>query len=214
MTNLSPTAWLQLSEHYRQMSDDELINLAHESSGLTDTAQQILAQEFRSRGLTPPPAEPSASPRPAPPSDSEAEDEDCALTEVCTVWSRADAARLQTALDTAGIPFYMGPEKASTFDAVTSDFSQGVSVQVMRIGAPYAFDALRRDYTPVDEPADTQAEQNNEDLAIHCPKCHSEDVTFDQLVNEPAGENAPPQYQWTCNSCGNEWEDDGVETSQ
>jgi len=43
--------WQRLSEHYRQMSDEELRELAADFADLTDLAQQTLRSEMRSRGL-------------------------------------------------------------------------------------------------------------------------------------------------------------------
>src|SRR5208283_6010523 len=43
--------WQRLTEHYREMSDEELRELADEVGNLTDTAQQALRGEMRSRGL-------------------------------------------------------------------------------------------------------------------------------------------------------------------
>ena len=63
-------------------------------------------------------------------------DEDRRLVEISTVYSVRDALQVQGILDGAGIPFFMGPEKATGVDKVTSDFTKGVSVQVMKIGLP------------------------------------------------------------------------------
>src|SRR5438874_13530230 len=43
--------WLRRSEHYRQMTDGELIAIARDRSQLTEIAQQILAQELSQRKL-------------------------------------------------------------------------------------------------------------------------------------------------------------------
>ena len=48
--------WRRLTEHYREMSDEELRELAADFANLTETAQQVLAQEMRSRGLGDPQA--------------------------------------------------------------------------------------------------------------------------------------------------------------
>jgi rubredoxin len=48
--------WQRLTEHYREMSDDELRDLAADFADLTDTAQQALRSEMRSRGLGDAPA--------------------------------------------------------------------------------------------------------------------------------------------------------------
>ena len=117
MQTLDPAGeWLRLSEHYRQLSDDELVGLARQTSELTDVAQQALAQEIANRRLKVPPEESAAPTNPEPQPDS-AEDgesayaEDRELVVICTVWSLGDALKLQRLLDTAGIPFYMGRRK-------------------------------------------------------------------------------------------------------
>jgi DNA-directed RNA polymerase subunit M/transcription elongation factor TFIIS len=201
--------WRHLLERYRQMSDDELLALAWEKCELTDVAQQTLAQEIFQRRLKLPPRETSAPPEPGPQPDSPyAEDRE--LVEICTVWSLSDAFQLQTLLDRAGIPFFMGPEKAESVDTVTSNLVNGVSVQIMRIGLPWAHQALR-DYTPTNEPSPTQEEEHS-DLPVCCPKCHSAEVIFERLITEPttATDDSPPKFEWTCDSCGHEWEDDGT----
>jgi hypothetical protein len=43
--------WQRLTEHYRQMSDDELRDLAFDIADLTESAQQVLRSEMRSRGM-------------------------------------------------------------------------------------------------------------------------------------------------------------------
>src|SRR5580692_8254737 len=48
--------WQRLTEHYRGLHDEELCELAVEIGDLTDTAQQALRQELRSRGLGEPEA--------------------------------------------------------------------------------------------------------------------------------------------------------------
>ena len=52
MQTLDPAGdWLRLSEHYRQLTDDELVGLARQTSELTDVARQALAQEVANRRL-------------------------------------------------------------------------------------------------------------------------------------------------------------------
>ena len=52
MDTLDPAGeFLQISERYRQMSDDELLVLIPQSSELTPFAQQALANEIRQRGM-------------------------------------------------------------------------------------------------------------------------------------------------------------------
>jgi DNA-directed RNA polymerase subunit M/transcription elongation factor TFIIS len=220
MQTLDPAGeWLRLSEHYRQLSDDELVGMARQTSELTDVAQQALAQEIAKRRLKLPP-EASAAPRSPEPQPDSAEDgespyaEDRELVDIRTVWSLADALKLEHLLDTAGIPFYMGPEKATGVDAVTSNFANGLNVQIMQVGVPWARQALQQ-YFPADEPPEEKADESD-DLAIHCPRCHSMEVVFEDPDRGPDNADGKPssKFKWTCDSCGHEWEDDGLVTEQ
>jgi DNA-directed RNA polymerase subunit M/transcription elongation factor TFIIS len=202
---------LRISEHYRRLTDDELIAVAQDKSDLTDLAQQALAAELSQRKLTVPPQE-APSPLPEPTYEEDAEDpyaDERQLVQIATVWSLPDALKLQDLLDQAGIPFFMGKERATRAEAVTSNFRDGVSVGVMQIGMAWAQQALQH-YEPADEPT-TQDQQSGEDLAVHCPRCHSEDVVFERLADS-ANSNESQRFDWTCASCGYRWEDDGVET--
>jgi DNA-directed RNA polymerase subunit M/transcription elongation factor TFIIS len=218
MQTLDPAEeWLRLSEHYRQLSDEELVEMARQTSELTDVAQQVLAHEIANRRLKIPPEEPAAPRRPEPQPDS-AEDaespyaDDRELVVICSVWSLADALKLRCLLDTAGIPFYMGPEKATSVEAVTSNFANGLSVQVMQVGVPWASQVLQQ-YFPADEPPEEKAGESD-NLAIHCPKCHSTTVVFEDLDRGPENseDKLSSKFKWTCDSCRHEWEDDGLVT--
>jgi DNA-directed RNA polymerase subunit M/transcription elongation factor TFIIS len=216
MQTLDPDQeWRRLSEHYRQLSDDELVGLARQTSELTDGAQQALAQEIANRRLKIPSEESAAPPSPDPEPDSAEEGEspyaeDRELVDICTVWSLADALKLQSLLDTAGIPFYIGPEKATGVEAVTSNFASGLDVQIMQVGVPFARQVLQQ-YFPADEPPEEKADESD-NLAIHCPKCHSTEVVFEDLERGPENLEGKPssKFKWTCDSCGHEWEDDGL----
>jgi DNA-directed RNA polymerase subunit M/transcription elongation factor TFIIS len=211
MASLDPaTEWRRLSELYRQMSDGELLALVRTKSELTEVAQGALADEIRQRRLK---VEPEAAPPPPPIPETPADSpyyEDRQLVEVATVWSLADALQLQRLLDQAAIPFFMGKEKATGVDAVTSNFADGVVVGVMRIGWPWACAALKY-YEPLNDPYRKPVEELG-DVAVRCPKCHSEDVIFDELVGEPATteKDIAQQFEWTCDACGFRWKDDGV----
>ena len=210
MATLDPaTEWRRLSELYGRMSDGELLALALTKSELTDVAQEALRSEIAQRRLKPE-AEEIAAP-PSPPREVDpVYDEDRKLVELRTVWSVVDALQLQRLLDQAGIPFFMGTEKATGVDAVTSDFTKGVSVQIMNVGLPWARQALAS-YEPVNEPEAEHVEEPDE-IAVRCPKCHSPEIVFDTLIGEePDTErDSPQQFEWTCDSCGHRWKDDGI----
>jgi len=207
---------LRLSAHYRRLTDDELVGLAWQASELTDGAQQALAQEIANRGLKIPPNKSAAPPRPQPPDPADdakspyAEDRE--LIALCTVWSSADALKVQGLLDAAAIPFYIGPEKATDVEAVTSNFADGLTVQIMKVGFSWAQQALQQ-YFPADEPpAEKFGQRDN--LAIRCPRCRSTEVVFEDLDRAPENSKLSPKFQWTCDSCGHKWQDDGLVTKE
>lgn len=137
-------------------------------------------------------------------------DEDRKLVELCTVWSVRDALKVQAILDEAGIPFFMGPEKATGVDGVTSNFANGVGVQIMRIGLPWAAPGMAH-YEPEDDPTPKEREARDE-LVVRCPNCHSAEVVFEGGTSTLVVPTDDPsqKYKWTCDSCGHHWEDDGV----
>jgi hypothetical protein len=203
--------WRRLAEHYRQLTDGELIDLSRKREELTAVAQQCLSNEVSGRRLKVEPIEkaearPTLVPEPA---DSPYAEERSLVT-LCTAWSVRDALQIQTLLDRAGIPFYMGEERATGVDKVTANFAEGVGVCIMNVGLPLAR-GLLQDYFPKDVPP---SEKNDElpDVFIRCPKCNSEDVVFEDMQDEdPATHQKIVQkYEWKCDSCGYEWEDDGV----
>jgi len=149
----------------------------------------------------------------SPDSDSTQEDqydEDRKLVELCTVWSERDALQLQGILDEAGIPFFMGPEKVTDVDKVTSNFSNGVSVQIMQIGRPWAMPAMEQ-YEPKDDPAPKETPELDE-VVVRCPKCHSDEVVFEGGSSTliVTADDPSQKFEWTCDSCGYHWEDDGI----
>ena len=222
---------LRIAEHYRQLSDGELIDLAQHPSELTEMAQAALRQEISSRKLTVPPLEDHRDTNWTPPHDSNGSNdpytEERKFVGLTTVWSRRDAEQLQGILVQAGIPFCVGPEKATSVDEVRSSFSDGLEVQVMNAAFPYVQSCLQH-YEPQDEPPEEKVDDDPE-LAVHCPKCHSTDVVFEHLAGAQGSEEgdseeidadegesdsatASRKFDWTCAACGYKWEDEGVES--
>lgn len=222
--------FLRISERYRQMSDEELLVLVPQSSELTAFAQQALANEVRQRGLKADSKKSSApSPINPPPAFFEHEspklhdsssydpgadspyEEDRKLVELCTVWSVRDALKVQTILDRLGIPFFMGPEKATGVDEVTSNFSNGVGVEIMQVGLSWVGPAMRN-YEPQDDPTPKQTEEELDEVMVRCPRCHSPEVIFEGGTSTPivTADDSSQKFKWICDSCGQQWEDDGV----
>ncbi len=232
MDTADPAAeYLRLAEHYRQMNDEELLQLSAQSDKLTASAHQALASEIRHRGLKAEaipedktlskssfegPKFRQESPSSEAPADDSSEtdsgyEEDRKLMELCTVWSLHDALKVQSILDVAGIPFFMGPEKATGVDKVTSNFSNGVSVQIMQIGFPWAYEAMKNNYFPEDNPSEDPREDVQE-IPIRCPRCRSTEVIFNRLVSAVGAPSdvSSRKFEWSCDSCGAIWQDDGM----
>jgi hypothetical protein len=199
--------WRELAERYHQMNDEELVILARQISSLTEVAQQALTQEIAFRRLeVPPPEVPAPEPEPDP-EDPYAEDRE--LVELCKVWNLRDAYQVQTLLDRAAIPFFIGAEKATDARAITSNFAEGVSVQVMRVGLSWAGQAMQN--VPFDQPTEEPVGEW-EEIPVQCPKCRSTDVVIERLIAKAATSQDDPhsKFEWSCGACGNEWEDDGI----
>lgn len=201
--------WRRLSEHYGRMSDGELLALARKKAELTEVAQDTLKNEMAARRLKLEPEAVVAPPSP-PRELSPAYEEDRQLVQICTVWSLVDALQVQQLLDRAGIPFFMGDERANDASLVTSNFADGVAVVIMQVGVPWAREALQY-YEPLNEPKQERAEEPRE-IPVRCPKCRSTEVVFDHLIGEePRTEkDSPQQFEWRCDSCGHRWKDDGI----
>jgi hypothetical protein len=207
--------YLRVRDHYRRLTDGELLALARNPSELTDAAQQALAGELSSRRLKAEPDKPAATSRSQPPPEiqdpNDPYNEDRRLITIRTVWSLADALKLQNLLDTASIPFYIGPEKATGVDTVTSNFAEGLDFQIMSIGLPWARQAMQN-YFPADDRAQ-EPEQELDEALVRCPRCNSSEVVLEDT--EPVREgNSPQCFKWTCDACGSQWEDDGNEAAE
>lgn len=202
--------WLRLSEHYRGLTDGELLALARQASSLTVEAQQVLRNEMEARQLKAPPPPPDEPPAPVVEPDPDSPyAEDRELVEICRVWSLTDALQVQRLLDVAGIPFFMGKERATGVETGTFNFTEGIPVRVMRIGVPWAWQALRN-YEPADEPQEEQQEWK--EIPMTCPKCGSTDIIFERLTPKPRTRKdmESAKFEWSCDACGHQWTDDGV----
>ena len=234
MDSLGPAGeFLRISEHYRRLADDELLTLARQKEELTELAQQALDNEMAQRRLKLEPEE-AAPPAPEPPkravifpdrgesdrteakdSDDSGDDsydpyeEDRALVNLCTVWSLTDALKVQSLLDAAGIPFFMGEEKATNAAAVTSNFAKGVSVYIMQIGLPWARQAMQN-YFPSNDQSPKEENDELKEIPVQCPRCHSTEVVLEEAIAPDEEQAAPQKFEWRCDSCGSRWEDDGI----
>jgi transposase-like protein len=65
-------------------------------------------------------------------------------------------------------------------------------------------------------PADDRAQEPEEELdeaSVRCPRCHSSEIVLEDT--EPVREGGSSQrFQWTCDACGSQWEDEGLEAAE
>jgi len=195
--------WRRLSEHYRQMSNAALQELALDYADLTETAQQTLTAELRHRGLPTPgsvSAAPPAKNEPAPPpielDDSENEEEDtgetvdytwktvlCECQEWDQVWQLREMLR-RAEIET----WYEGPgsigDGGLLYPRILVAADQLDEARII-IAGPIPQDVI--DESRITEP---------EFEPPVCPSCRAED---------PVLESADPVNTWRCESCGRQW---------
>jgi DNA-directed RNA polymerase subunit M/transcription elongation factor TFIIS len=203
--------WRALEETYGQMGEEELRDLAGKAYDLTDVAKQALQAQILSRGLQ---IELREHPADAPDSH-EAEPAgdfdpgELSLVSVTLVWDAERARRVMSALHAAGFAAYLGRDNLENVGEFHSSFDTGVEVRVRDVDQQRALHALS--LLP-SEKQDGAAEEEQEYVA-RCPKCHSDEIVFEELVAAASATGSPTsnKFRWRCDACGNEWEDDGVE---
>jgi len=213
----------QLKATYAGMTEDELAAAASDACDLTETARQVLRAVISSRGLNIEVKNaPSAPSVPEPDIDDE-QDGDSLLVVVGAPRSRNDAAKMQAVLNASGIRSCLGPDNAENVESFHGTFDKSVALKVY---LPFAGNAsllierLRNRNPPELENdvwyGDDEAEDGDAQYAIRCPNCHSEEIVFDSRESdghvvdlETARQDA--KYDWHCDACGYQWQDDGIE---
>ena len=191
----SPEEWLRLKELYASMNEGELEVVANEAYDLTEVARPLLKDEIARRGLKIPlrtdRSEPREAPPPVDPSD---------LIEAGVYFDAADAVTVAEYLRIYAIPCFWGKENVQNPNAL--DFSDGVDLMVRQEDFASACEALRQLFTRFKPKV--PAEFDQERIAT-CPSCHSPEIVFQELDPKTA------KFNWSCDACGHEWNDDGVE---
>ena len=202
----------QLQKTYAGMSDDELEAVAFDAYDLTEEAQQILQQEISRRGL-------KTALKVTPP-HPELKNPELNLVVVDSVSSLEEARKIQALLHAADIQSYFGHDYTEDLDAFHGSFEYGVDVRVSNSTEANAFaliqEARKNDpqLSPNDSADDDDGDEEETSASftdgqyVHCSKCHSEQIVFEGLEGE-AGSLA--KYNWHCDACGHDWQDDGVE---
>jgi len=194
--------WHALSEHYRQFYDQELLDLAEQKQGLTETARQVLDGELTRRGLEKPKKPGGAaigSYRARLPLDEEPvarEDgsgEDAPLGEMTwkTVLCQCDDAeqawQLRELLRRAGIESWAERPGGAWSTGLPRVLVAADQLDEARAIAAQPVPQEIIDLSKMDDP---------EYQPPVCPACGAED---------PVLESADPSNTWLCEACGKEW---------
>jgi hypothetical protein len=207
--------WRNLTALYSEMGDVEIRELAGQINDLTDTAQQVLRDELKKRGI----AERSTQNVRTLESDSvgvhwdgrEETDQDVGAeasegapeytwkTGLCRCDSIEEAAQRCEMLRRAGIESWVQRPGARFFVAWIDELGVG-DIQI-NVAADQLDQARAVIANPI--PQDIIDEIKQEDSSPPyeiptCPKCGAEDPTL---------ESADPSNSWLCESCGYTWSD-------
>ncbi len=198
--------WQRLTQHYRELTDDQLEELALDFADLTETAQQILRGEMRSRGLRDPqaPAQPRKSSTSSAILQREAgfgsepggdlPHEYTWKTLLCECDAREEAWQISEALRRAGIESWIdGPGIYSPYSDL--DFT---SPRVL-VAADQLDQAREIASRPIPQDIVDESKLTAPDFEVpHCPGCGTAD---------PVLESADPVNAWRCELCGRHWTD-------
>jgi hypothetical protein len=221
---IDPVAeWQRLTEFYRAKGDEELLELAEDFGNLTETAQDVLKTELRSRGLSMPGSNPPGVPyQVRPPSETRSAISSDPLGFGAGIsggrvdpeddgsdgGSDQDAPHeftWKTILCEAG-------DSAEAFQLREALSRAGIESWVDnradRVGLSgpkilVAADQLEAAQAIVAQPIPQEILDESRDLVPEyvpptCPKCHAED---------PVLESTDPSNNWLCEACGARWSD-------
>lgn len=213
----------KLSDLYSKMYDDELINLAIDAADLTATAQEVLRQEMKNRGLGEPQEaiKARAIPEPRqerrapmlgnqggasqlildsrdPNEESVTQQEYTWKTLLCECETTEHARQLSALLNRAGIESWVeGPGTYSRFSGLNLANPRVV------VAADQLEDARRILSQPIPEEMIEESKTTAPEFVLPiCPKCGAAD---------PALEGVDPFNTWRCESCGYQWAESGVD---
>ena len=192
----------RLQRLYSNMTDDELEKIAADSNSLTDVARALLESEMQRRTLS--------RATPSGPVDSlDAEMEYQRLVPVRKFRDLPEALLAKGSLNSAGIECHLGDDNMVRMDWFISNLLGGVKLLVKAEDAEAADDILNQ---PI--PENFEVDGIGSYHSPECPRCHSLDVTFQEL-NKPVAYTSAwlsvplPVHRkaWKCHACGSEWED-------
>ena len=208
--------WRSLTQHYGEMSDEELYELDADIGDLTEMAQQVLRDEMKKRGLSELPAakaDPAAiahlvapqwdieSDSPAAEGEGVESDQPREFTWkvlLCECEDRERAWQIQEVLRQAGIESWIQGRGYR----VVSDLGNP-KIQVAADQLEQAREIIAR---PIPQAIVEQSRMPEEEYEPpKCPKCGAED---------PVLEGIDPVNSWLCESCGKQWTDSAEDVSE
>jgi hypothetical protein len=200
--------WRRLTALYSEMGDIEIRELAVQINDLTESAQQILRDELKKRGLQETPVSPARSVSSARPAaihyeDPNYQDDDASRennepieyswkTLLCECDTQQQVAQLAEALRRAGIDSWIDPPSSRFFTRLR------VMVAADQLEQARAVAAQPIPQDIVDELKKEEAEEPQYFEIPACPRCKAEDPTL---------ESVEPSNNWLCESCGYTWSD-------
>jgi len=194
---------LRLRELYARLTEEELQAAADEAYELTDIAKQTVQAEILARGLHIRLKE--APPTPGFNETNDFDPSDLDLVVVQRVWDLAEARQAKRILEDARIPSYFGPDNLENADDLTSSFENGIDLKVRDVDNQFALQTLSRSLPP-------EATPGGENYVAVCPKCHSDEIVFQDLDTSQHPASAfDAKFNWSCDACGYRWKDDGIE---
>jgi len=209
--------WQALTEHYREMSDEELQELEADLVDLTEIAQQVLHSEMQKRGLDEPRAAtvaPISSDCPAASqwdpainsSNATDENEETDLpheytwkTPLCECEDQEQASQISEALKQAGIESWIEQPGSSRYSLGTGNLCVLVAADQLDQARQIAAQPIPQEIIDQSKIVPPEFEPPV------CPQCGAKD---------PVLEGVDPVNSWRCDSCGKQWTDSTASQNQ
>lgn len=230
--------WRRLHDLYAGMTEEELEAVAAEGYDLTDIAKQALNSEISRRGLNmivrlaPPEDEEEL------PGDHDFDPATLDLTDGCLVENHEQAEGVKKTLNDAGIPCYFGPDLLENVERLQFTEGHPVEVKILTSDSGRVIQLLKDFQSKLllmdDGESDVEvhcpkcnstevvflgfdsAAQQQGGRSEDSEGPDSEEGTEDAEEDdseEMFGAHAPDaKFNWSCDACGYQWADDGVET--
>jgi hypothetical protein len=217
--------WRRLTAHYSEMGDLEIRELAAQINDLTETAQQILRDELKKRGISQKFLNSPSTDRQAVDNDTSAvhwnsrddsyqDTDDVAAigsveytwkTGLCRCDSIDEAAQRGEMLRRAGIESWI-QRPGTRF--VVPWLELGVGDLQINVAADQLEQAQAVMAQPIPQDIIDEIKEEESTPAYEvprCPKCRAEDPTL---------ESVEPSNNWLCESCGYTWSDPILDSTE